>query len=111
MLPGNGTVVLETVTSICGVFKSYDINEQSSLVVSALNQVYQSVAQLIKLCDDVLIFGEKAINTENVSDILRLVELAIQVFYYAYLFCFTQIIFYRSQRVDCKQLIAGKISH
>ncbi|XP_025409590.1 guanine nucleotide-releasing factor 2 isoform X2 [Sipha flava] len=78
MLPGNGTVVLETVTSICGVFKSYDINEQSSLVVSALNQVYQSVAQLIKLCDDVLIFGEKAINTENVSDILRLVDLAIQ---------------------------------
>lgn len=79
MLPGNGTVVLETVTTICGVFKSYDINEQSSLVVSALNQVYQSVAQLIKLCDDVLIFGEKAINTDNVSDILRLVELAIQV--------------------------------
>ncbi|XP_025190430.1 guanine nucleotide-releasing factor 2 isoform X1 [Melanaphis sacchari] len=78
MLPGNGTVVLETVTTICGVFKSYDINEQSSLVVSALNQVYQSVAQLIKLCDDVLIFGEKAINTDNVSDILRLVELAIQ---------------------------------
>ncbi|XP_050532986.1 guanine nucleotide-releasing factor 2 isoform X2 [Daktulosphaira vitifoliae] len=78
MLPGNGTVVLETVTSICGVFKSYDINEQSSLVVSALNQVYQSVAQLIKLCDDVLLSGEKAINTENVSDTLHLVDVAIQ---------------------------------
>lgn len=82
MLPGNGTVVLETVTTICGVFKSYDINEQSSLVVSALNQVYQSVAQLIKLCDDVLILGEKAINTDNVSDILHFVELAIQVLYF-----------------------------
>ncbi|XP_050424721.1 guanine nucleotide-releasing factor 2 isoform X2 [Adelges cooleyi] len=78
MLPGNGTVVLETVTSICGVFKSYDINEQSSLVVSALNQVYQSVAQLIKLCDDVLLSGEKAIDTSNVSDTLHLVDLAIQ---------------------------------
>ncbi|VVC29961.1 Hypothetical protein CINCED_3A024353 [Cinara cedri] len=78
MLSGNGTVVLETVTTICGVIKSYDINERSSLVVSALNQVYQSVAKLIKLCDDVLINGEKAIETDNVSNILRLVELAIQ---------------------------------
>lgn len=79
MLPGNGTVVLETVTTICEVFKSYGINEQSSLVVSALNQVYQSVAQLIKLCDDVLMLGEKAIDADNVSDILHFVELAIQV--------------------------------
>lgn len=77
MLPGNGTVVLETVATICGVFKSYDINEESSR--GALNQVYQSVAQLIKLCDDVLIYGEKAINADNVSKILGLVELTIQV--------------------------------
>lgn len=50
-------------------------------MVSASNQVYQSVAILIKLCDDVLLIGHDAINAENVAEVLDLVEDAIQVRY------------------------------
>lgn len=51
----------------------------SSLIVSGLNQLYQSVARLIKLCDDLLILGEKAVNNEYVSETIHSVEDAIQV--------------------------------
>ncbi|KAK6641638.1 hypothetical protein RUM44_013353 [Polyplax serrata] len=77
MLPGNGTVVLETVTAIHVLLKKYVLNEQSSILVSATNQVYQSVAKLIKLCDDYLLIGEKALGKENVTEIVNLVEDAI----------------------------------
>ncbi|KDR09115.1 guanine nucleotide-releasing factor 2 isoform X2 [Zootermopsis nevadensis] len=78
MLPGNGTIVLETVTTIHGVLKSYVLNEQSSTLVSATNKVYQSLAKLIKLCDDVLLQGEKALDKENVSEVIQLLEDAVQ---------------------------------
>lgn len=70
VLPGNGTVVLETVATIHSALKMCLLNEQSaqsSLLVSATNQVYQSMAQLIKLCDDVLL--NKPLNTENVHQV------------------------------------------
>lgn len=72
VLPGNGTVVLETVATIHSALKTCLLNEQgaqSSLLVSATNQVYQSMAQLIRLCDDVLLNGGKALNTENVAQV------------------------------------------
>lgn len=47
--------------------------------MSGLNQVYQSVARLIKLCDDLLILGEKALNREYVTETVHLVEDAVQV--------------------------------
>lgn len=78
VLPGNGTVVLETITTIHGVLKSYVFIDQSSTLVSATNQVYQSLAKLIKLCDDVLLIGEKALNKENVTEVVQLVEDAVQ---------------------------------
>ncbi|XP_063235683.1 guanine nucleotide-releasing factor 2 isoform X3 [Bacillus rossius redtenbacheri] len=78
VLPGNGTVVLETITTIHGVLKTYVLNDQSSTLVSATNQVYQSLAKLIKLCDDVLLHGEKALDKENVSEVVQLVDEAVQ---------------------------------
>ncbi|KAL0275534.1 UNVERIFIED_CONTAM: hypothetical protein PYX00_003356 [Menopon gallinae] len=78
MLPGNGTVVLETVTAIHVLLKKYVLNEQSSTLVSATNQIYQSLAKLIKLCDDYLLIGDKALSKENVSDVVNQVESAIQ---------------------------------
>lgn len=41
--------------------------------------MYQSVARLIKLCDDLLILGEKALNREYVTETIHLVEDAVQV--------------------------------
>lgn len=78
MLPGNGTIVLETVTTIHGVLKSYVLNEHSSTLVSATNKVYQSLAKLIKLCDEVLLQGEKALDNENVCEVIQLLEDAVQ---------------------------------
>ncbi|XP_065201005.1 guanine nucleotide-releasing factor 2 isoform X2 [Planococcus citri] len=78
MLPGNGTIVLETIANIHSVLKSYALDEQSSLIVSGLNQVYQSVARLIKLCDDLLILGEKALDREYVTETIHSVEDAVQ---------------------------------
>jgi hypothetical protein len=51
----------------------------SSTLVSATNKVYQSLAKLIKLCDDVLLQGEKALDKENVTEVIHLLEDAVQV--------------------------------
>lgn len=53
----------------------------SSLIVSGLNQVYQSVARLIKLFDDLLICDETAENKEYVTETIQFVEEALQVIY------------------------------
>lgn len=47
--------------------------------MSATKQVYQSLTMLIKLCDDVLIGGEKGLNKQNVTEVLQQVEDAVQV--------------------------------
>ncbi|KAK7580503.1 hypothetical protein V9T40_001132 [Parthenolecanium corni] len=79
MLPGNGTIVLESIANIHSALKkSYALDEQSSLIVSGLNRVYQSVAGLIKLCDDLLIRGEKVENKEYVTETIQYVEEAVQ---------------------------------
>ncbi|KAK2581004.1 hypothetical protein KPH14_006055 [Odynerus spinipes] len=80
MLPGNGTVVLDTVTTIHTVLKSYLLYENSSTLGSATNQVYQALAQLLKLCDDVLLHGDQssALDTENVTHVIGLVEDAVK---------------------------------
>lgn len=81
MLPGNGTIVLDTVWAINLAVKSSVSSESSSSILSATNHMYQSVARLIKLCDDVLIDGAKsaALNVDNVKEVVALVEEAVQV--------------------------------
>ncbi|XP_046398057.1 guanine nucleotide-releasing factor 2 isoform X2 [Ischnura elegans] len=78
MLPGNGTVVLDTVAGIHTLLKNFALDGQSSTVASATNQVYQSVARLIKVCDDVLIHGEAALNKEEAMEVCSLVGDAVQ---------------------------------
>lgn len=52
----------------------------SATLGSATNQVYQALAQLLKLCDDVLLHGDQssALDTENVTHIIGLVEEAVK---------------------------------
>ncbi|XP_031368904.1 guanine nucleotide-releasing factor 2 isoform X8 [Apis dorsata] len=80
MLPGNGTIILDHITTIHTVLKSYLLYENSSTLGSATNQVYQALAQLLKLCDDVLLHGDQssALDTENVTHIIGLVEDAVK---------------------------------
>lgn len=80
MLPGNGTIILDTVWTINLVVTS-SVSAESSSIMSATNHMYQSVAKLIKLCDDVLIYGDKsdALEVDNVNEVVQLVESAVQV--------------------------------
>lgn len=82
MLPGNGTIVLDTIWHINLAVKSSVSAENSSSILSATNHMYQSAARLIKLCDDALIEGDKkeaALNVDNVKEVVQLVEDAVQV--------------------------------
>lgn len=78
MLPGSATVVLEMVLTIHSILRESFVNEQSSLMLSASNQVYQSLANLIKWSDCVLLYGDKAIEKENVIEIVDAVQEAIK---------------------------------
>ncbi|KAK9498271.1 hypothetical protein O3M35_002943 [Rhynocoris fuscipes] len=78
VLPGNGTIVLESIATIQSVLKTFVFFDQSTALMSATKQVYQSLTMLIKLCDDVLIGGEKGLNKQNVTQVLQQVEDAVQ---------------------------------
>lgn len=80
MLPGNGTIVLDTVWAINLSVKSSVSADSSSSIKSATCRMYQSVARLIKLCDDVLIDDKsEELDKENVNEIVAQVEDAVKV--------------------------------
>lgn len=83
MLPGNGTIVLDTVWLINLAVKSNVSSENSNSIKSATLRMYQSVARLIKLCDDVLIDNTSSeLSKENVNEIVEQVEDAVKVGYF-----------------------------
>lgn len=62
--------------------KSYKLNEYSSALISSTQQVHLALAKLIKLCDEVLLCENEetcsSLNQENVTEIVLLVENAVQ---------------------------------
>ncbi|XP_035212636.1 rap guanine nucleotide exchange factor 1-like isoform X3 [Stegodyphus dumicola] len=78
MLPGSATVVLETVLNIHSALRESLVNEQSSLMLSASNQVYQTLANLIRWSDNILLYGEKAVEKENVVEVVQAVREAVK---------------------------------
>lgn len=48
-------------------------------MLSASNQVYQSLANLIRWSDNILLYGEKAAEKENVGEIVQAVQDAVKV--------------------------------
>ncbi|XP_060663801.1 guanine nucleotide-releasing factor 2 isoform X8 [Drosophila nasuta] len=82
VLPGNGTVILETIASMYSVIQSYTLNENNAIMNSATQQVYQSLGKLIKLCDEVMLSeksGECAsLSNENVREVIDLLEDAVR---------------------------------
>ncbi|XP_044779535.1 guanine nucleotide-releasing factor 2 isoform X5 [Drosophila simulans] len=82
VLPGNGTVILETIASMYSVIQTYTLNENSAIMSSATQQVYQSLGKLIKLCDEVMLSedsGECAsLSNENVREVIDLLEDAVR---------------------------------
>lgn len=65
--------------------QSYTLNEHSSALISATTQVHLSLGKLIKLCDDVLLSENEencaSLSNENVTEVVELVDTAIQVKY------------------------------
>ncbi|XP_065345854.1 guanine nucleotide-releasing factor 2 isoform X5 [Cloeon dipterum] len=78
MLPGNGTIVLEIVTNIVANLRNYFIGEQSSSLVSATSHLHQCLARLIRLCDDVVLYGSQALGRENINQLVQSVQDAVQ---------------------------------
>ncbi|XP_039230553.1 guanine nucleotide-releasing factor 2 isoform X4 [Drosophila yakuba] len=82
VLPGNGTVILETIASMYSVIQTYTLNENSAIMSCATQQVYQSLGKLIKLCDEVMLSedsGECAsLSNENVREVIDLLEDAVR---------------------------------
>ncbi|XP_037028362.1 guanine nucleotide-releasing factor 2 isoform X13 [Bradysia coprophila] len=81
MLPGNGTVVLESIANVHAALQTYTLNEHSSAIISATTQVYLSLGKLIKLCDEVLLSENEencaSLSNENVTEVVDLVDAAI----------------------------------
>ncbi|KAH8420101.1 hypothetical protein KR009_005809 [Drosophila setifemur] len=82
VLPGNGTVILETIASMYSVIQTYTLNENSAIMSSATQQVYQSLGKLIKLCDEVMLSEESgecaSLSNENVREVIDLLEDAVR---------------------------------
>ncbi|SPP86646.1 blast:Guanine nucleotide-releasing factor 2 [Drosophila guanche] len=83
VLPGNGTVILETIASMYSVIQTYTpLNENSAIMSSATQQVYQSLGKLIKLCDEVMLSDESgecpSLSNENVREVIDLLEDAVR---------------------------------
>uniref|UniRef100_A0A182NVF5 CRK SH3-binding GNRP n=1 Tax=Anopheles dirus TaxID=7168 RepID=A0A182NVF5_9DIPT len=81
MLPGNGTVVLESIANVHTALQSYTLNEHSTAFINATNHVYVSLGNLLKLCDEVLLTKEgddcPSLSKENVKEVIELVENAV----------------------------------
>ncbi|XP_011177586.1 guanine nucleotide-releasing factor 2 isoform X6 [Zeugodacus cucurbitae] len=72
VLPGNATVILETIASMYTVLQSYALDKHSNVLMTATQQVYQSLGKLVKLCDEVmLIYAARRIGDEGVEDNLQ----------------------------------------
>lgn len=97
VLPGNGTVVLESIANVHTALQPYTLNENSSAIISATTQVYLSLGKLIKLCDEVLLSEEDSkcasLSQENVTEVVELVDNAVQVSNY-----------FQSYPIQCKYL-------
>lgn len=78
ILPQSASVVLETVLAIHSALQNHLTDEQSSLLVSSYNQVYQSLASLVKWADVVLIHGEKAVDRDTLSEVVKTVRSAVK---------------------------------
>lgn len=84
VLPGNGTVLLESIANINNALQSLPLNVHRNSVTSAKTQLYLSLGRLIKLSDEVLTKADDGFYTsfdkDNVIEIIESVDHAIQVF-------------------------------
>ncbi|XP_013109512.2 guanine nucleotide-releasing factor 2 isoform X2 [Stomoxys calcitrans] len=82
VLPGNGTIILDTTASMFSVIQAYALNENNTSLLSATQQVYKSLGKLIKLCDEVMLSEDSeecvSLSGDNVREIVDLLEEAVK---------------------------------
>ncbi|XP_064118634.1 rap guanine nucleotide exchange factor 1-like isoform X2 [Macrobrachium nipponense] len=78
MLPGSATVVLEMIVALNLALKPCFVNQNSSAVASVIARVHQSVAELVRWSDQLLLYGEEAQNTQTVHQVVQAVRVAVQ---------------------------------
>lgn len=69
-LPGSASIVLEYVLHLISLLKKDLINDQSSVLISTTNQVYQSLSRFIEWADDVMLNRERA-TMEGVNQVVQ----------------------------------------
>lgn len=84
MLSGNVTILIEYINEIHAALKAHKLNETNkSLLISATQQVNQSLGNLIKLCDDALVSDNQetfiAGNKEYLKECIENLENGITV--------------------------------
>ncbi|KAL7052343.1 hypothetical protein ACKWTF_004846 [Chironomus riparius] len=74
MLPGNGTILIETIANINSSLKSNKFYAKSSIILSLIQQLQSSLGKIIKICDDALISETEndfiAQNKENINELV-----------------------------------------
>lgn len=70
MLPGSASIVLEYVLHLISLLKKDLINDQSSVLISTTNQVYQSLSRFVSWADEVMLNRERA-TMEGVNEVVQ----------------------------------------
>ncbi|KAG7172709.1 Rap guanine nucleotide exchange factor 1-like [Homarus americanus] len=78
MLPGSATVVLEMVVALNLALKPAFSNQSSNAVASVLASVHQSVAELVRWSDQLLLHEDDSHNTKTVDEVVLAVREAVQ---------------------------------
>lgn len=76
-LPGSASIVLEYVLHLISLLKKDLINDQSSVLISTTNQVYQSLSRFIEWADDVMLNRERA-TMEGVNQVVQSLQDSIK---------------------------------
>ncbi|XP_022085082.1 rap guanine nucleotide exchange factor 1-like isoform X2 [Acanthaster planci] len=78
MLPGSTTKVLQEVMELNQCLNQCLNNEESSMLMSCHNQVYQSLANLIYWADKIVLYGESSMNKDEGSEVTEAVRSGIE---------------------------------
>ncbi|CAH1785884.1 unnamed protein product [Owenia fusiformis] len=78
MLPESATILLEAIMEVYTCLSTASINQDSSVIISCSNHINQTVADLIKWVDGIMVKGEEAISKQEAIQIIQAVKTAVK---------------------------------
>lgn len=83
MLPGNGTILLESIADINSSLRNNKFYAQSSVIISSVQRIQIILAKIIKICDDALVSDEEQnfikVNKGNINDLIAQLHEGVNV--------------------------------